>query len=98
MRPHSPPYRLLTQRLIDAQAACQDWRAARTFPSLWPITRIDHVFVSRHFKIVRVRVPRNELTRVASDHLPLIVDLELLVEQEERTFVDPIRSSEEVCS
>lgn len=43
---------------------------------LVPHLRIDHIFVSGHFKVHRVQVPRNHLTRIASDHLPLIADLD----------------------
>ncbi|WP_353056828.1 endonuclease/exonuclease/phosphatase family protein [Microbulbifer sp. MLAF003] len=39
--------------------------------------RIDHIFLSAGFAVKRVRVPRTALTRQASDHLPLIVDIEL---------------------
>jgi endonuclease/exonuclease/phosphatase family metal-dependent hydrolase len=46
--------------------------------------RIDHIFVSHHFATERAVVPRNELTRVASDHLPLIADLSFAAEESEK--------------
>jgi endonuclease/exonuclease/phosphatase family metal-dependent hydrolase len=42
-----------------------------------PIRRIDHIFVGDGFRVLNTEVPRTRLTRVASDHLPLVVDLEL---------------------
>jgi endonuclease/exonuclease/phosphatase family metal-dependent hydrolase len=52
----------------------------------WPLpgwtfsTRIrcaDHIFVSDDIHVRHVEVPRTHLTRLASDHFPLIADLEL---------------------
>ncbi|MBW7857486.1 MAG: endonuclease/exonuclease/phosphatase family protein [Leptonema sp. (in: Bacteria)] len=51
----------------------------QTFPSYTaiPLIRIDKMFVSNHFTIQNHLVLKNQKTKVASDHLPLIVDLEL---------------------
>jgi endonuclease/exonuclease/phosphatase family metal-dependent hydrolase len=38
--------------------------------------RLDHVFVSKDLRVLAVEVPWNARSRRASDHLPLIVDLE----------------------
>lgn len=73
--PGSAPYRIVAGKLRDAQLCCSGHRALRTFSSLQPFARIDHVFVSSGLTPQGVRVPRSELTRVASDHLPLVVDL-----------------------
>jgi endonuclease/exonuclease/phosphatase family metal-dependent hydrolase len=51
--------------------------AAKTFSSRVPIVQIDHIFISKALKTVSVSVPGNALTRVASDHLPLIASLQL---------------------
>jgi len=51
-------------------------RRPRTWSGRMPILRIDHVFTSAHFRVVGLDVPRTRLTRTASDHLPLVVDLE----------------------
>jgi endonuclease/exonuclease/phosphatase family metal-dependent hydrolase len=75
MFPRSEPYRALTRRLRDVQGDSLQVPPLNTFSTLRPLVRIDHVFVSRHFSPKHVRAPRNFLTRVASDHLPLIVDL-----------------------
>ena len=36
--------------------------------------RIDHVFVSPSIEVARAQVVRSALTRVASDHLPVLVE------------------------
>jgi endonuclease/exonuclease/phosphatase family metal-dependent hydrolase len=48
-----------------------------TFSGRYPTVRIDHIFVDLNIKIDDVKVPMTSLTRVASDHLPLIVDLKI---------------------
>jgi endonuclease/exonuclease/phosphatase family metal-dependent hydrolase len=37
--------------------------------------RLDHIFVSEDIRVIDSAVLQNKLTRVASDHLPLIADL-----------------------
>jgi endonuclease/exonuclease/phosphatase family metal-dependent hydrolase len=48
-----------------------------TFFGRRPILRIDYVFVSQSIKVINCMVPRTEMTRIASDHLPLIADIRL---------------------
>ena len=72
--PRSAPYRAAAGRLRDAHAAA-DGRPGRTCPSQWPLVRIDHVFVSPGFEVAGAEVVRTTLTREASDHLPLVVEL-----------------------
>ncbi len=75
MLPKTLPYRAVVSRLHDVQNEIKNFRPQTTFATASPIFRIDHIFVSGHFKVRRVQVPRNHLTRLASDHLPLIADL-----------------------
>ncbi|MFE1597774.1 endonuclease/exonuclease/phosphatase family protein [Methylobacterium sp. ID0610] len=75
--PHSAAYRHLARRLRDVQKAPGMPRRQRTFPSGWPLLRLDHVFVSEGVAVRRVEVVRSPLARVASDHLPLLVELEV---------------------
>lgn len=74
--PNATTYRRLSRHLSDAQRLLPR-RPKPTFPSLLPVVRIDHVFVSPDVKVHDAAVPYNERSRRASDHLPLIVDLEL---------------------
>jgi endonuclease/exonuclease/phosphatase family metal-dependent hydrolase len=73
--PSSRPYRLATSKLRDAQQAVKGHRPLSTFTSMRPFARLDHIFVSAALEPQAVSVPRSALTRVASDHLPLIADL-----------------------
>ncbi|HEY3762262.1 MAG TPA: endonuclease/exonuclease/phosphatase family protein [Verrucomicrobiae bacterium] len=75
MLSRSKPYRIIAGRLRDVQTDGGKLRPLKTYSTFRPFARIDHIFVSRHFTVERVYVPRNDLTRVASDHLPLIADL-----------------------
>lgn len=70
-------YRTLTGHLADARRAIPGARSTRTFPSTFPVVSIDHVFASLGIAITGVRVASGPLARVASDHLPLVVDFEL---------------------
>ncbi|MBI3270280.1 MAG: endonuclease/exonuclease/phosphatase family protein [Planctomycetes bacterium] len=74
--PRCPSYRCLARSLSDAQRL-RGGRPQRTWPSLLPLRLIDHLFVSQDVLVRRVDAPRTPLTRVASDHLPLVADLVL---------------------
>jgi len=75
--PLSPVYLRLSRLLADVQKGLRNpARPAATFPTRRPLIRIDHMFVSPILKILDVRVPRTADTRLASDHLPLVADLE----------------------
>ena len=77
-RPRSLVYRMLTERLRDAQLVVpHEHTPLSTFPSLLPLLRIDHVLVSPDVEVQACSVVRGKLARLASDHLPLIADIEL---------------------
>jgi endonuclease/exonuclease/phosphatase family metal-dependent hydrolase len=86
--PGTAPYRLAADHLRDV--ASEGYEALNTFVSTRPFARIDHIFVSSHFATAHVSVVRNYLTRVSSDHLPLLADLQVeplpLKEEVERTM------------
>lgn len=71
------PYRILTRRLDDAQRRLGLKPSVKTFPSSFPAIRIDHAFVSPEIQVTGVRSSFSPLARMASDHLPLIIDFEL---------------------
>lgn len=48
-----------------------------TFPAYAPILRLDRIFVTQQWDVVEHRVVRNKLTRIASDHLPVVARLRL---------------------
>jgi endonuclease/exonuclease/phosphatase family metal-dependent hydrolase len=81
--PRSRAYQRLAAQLRDAQIGPHIHHPPRrTFPARLPLLRIDHVFVSRSVDVVRVEAIRTPLARVASDHLPLIVDLRIVTGRE----------------
>ena len=49
-----------------------------TFPSALPVLRIDHVFVGEGVVVRDVFAPYDPIFRAASDHLPLVMDFDLL--------------------
>lgn len=75
--PGSPAHKALSRRLQDCDVQQSVGRRLNTYTSYLPLTRLDHVFVSPEVKVVQVSVPRTATTRIASDHLPLVVDVEL---------------------
>jgi endonuclease/exonuclease/phosphatase family metal-dependent hydrolase len=75
LTPNGANYRRLISRLHDVQAGVSAGRHPKTFSTWHPIARLDHVFTSPHFRVERLSVPRTHLTRVASDHFPLVADL-----------------------
>ncbi len=76
-QPGSSVYRKLAGSLIDVQTRKNGLRPRKTWPSRFPLSRIDHVFVTPDVLVEDVTVPRTGLTAVASDHLPLVVTLRL---------------------
>jgi endonuclease/exonuclease/phosphatase family metal-dependent hydrolase len=50
----------------------------KTFPAALPMRPLDGVFVRGDLESRALHVPRSKISRQASDHLPLVADLELL--------------------
>jgi len=69
----SPVYRRLTGEMRDAQRSLP---RKGTFPSLFPVFRIDHVLVSPDVQVRACAVVGTWRARLASDHLPIVADLE----------------------
>jgi len=70
-------HRTLTAKLEPARNLAPKRTPTSTFPSPLPVLRIDHLFVSPEIKVTDVFAPFDPLTRLASDHLPLVMDFEL---------------------
>ena len=75
--PGSPVCKRLSSRLNDAQTGLANHRPKSTLFGRYPVARIDHVFVDPCMEIDYIEVPDTALARVASDHLPLIVDIRI---------------------
>jgi endonuclease/exonuclease/phosphatase family metal-dependent hydrolase len=72
----SRAYRRFAARLRDAVRQ-PPARPRPTFPSRFPLLRIDHVFATADAEVVRADVPRTPQAVAASDHLPLVVEFRL---------------------
>ena len=76
--PRSGAYQRLAAHLRDAQTGLGTPRRQPTFPSRAPLLRLDHVFVSRSIEVLKAEAIRTPLARIASDHLPLLVDFRIV--------------------
>src|SRR2546422_5475676 len=52
-------------------------RRRRTYPGLFPILHLDHIYYAGRVEIVGIELPRTRTSLVASDHLPLVADVRL---------------------
>lgn len=71
----SRAYGRITSHLRDAQNFSKG--RAPTFPARFPRFRIDYVFVSPAIQVERVQTVKTTATQVSSDHLPLVVDMQI---------------------
>ncbi|ASY67008.1 Endonuclease/exonuclease/phosphatase (plasmid) [Sinorhizobium sojae CCBAU 05684] len=72
----SAAYRALAGHLKDAQLL-SNAKPRPTFPSRLPLLRLDHVFVGDGIGVKACRVHDSAMARSASDHLPVLVELEI---------------------
>ena len=70
-------YRTFLKTLSPARSLATTKSPTATFPSPMPVLRIDHLFVSPEITVTDVFAPFTPLTRVASDHLPLVMDFDV---------------------
>lgn len=75
--PRHQTYRSLSKVLRDAQLQIDYQQPLKTFSGRYPTIRIDHVFVDQSIEVDAVMVPKSSLAKLASDHLPLVVDVDL---------------------
>lgn len=75
--PLSSTYRRLCSRLKDVQIEAQNHHPQRTYSGRIPLLRIDHIFISTGLEVTGIQVPRSELARLASDHLPLVAEVRI---------------------
>jgi endonuclease/exonuclease/phosphatase family metal-dependent hydrolase len=75
--PSSSVCRRLTERLRDVQTVLEKHRPKKTYFGRYPTARIDHVFIDPSIEVVDIEVPSTQAARVASDHLPLVVEMSI---------------------
>ncbi len=76
--PGSRPHKTFGRHLRDVrELVAPPGRRFATFPTVFPLLAVDHIFVNRALTLVSLRVHRTALSRVSSDHFPLVAELEL---------------------
>jgi endonuclease/exonuclease/phosphatase family metal-dependent hydrolase len=83
--------RFLRRQLLDAARAAGN--EAPTFPSRFPLLRLDHCYVAPALAVREVEVIRSPAARLASDHLPLLVELELTPEVRQPPAAQPVQTA-----
>jgi endonuclease/exonuclease/phosphatase family metal-dependent hydrolase len=68
--------RVLSERLesIDLR---KHLRRRRTYPGVFPVLHLDHIYYEGTVQVVRLELPRTRLSLLASDHLPLVAELRI---------------------
>lgn len=74
--PSSPVYKIIAREMADTQRAAA-LKPKPTFPSRFPVLRLDHIFVSDDIEVRDAAVISSPLARLASDHLPLLATIEV---------------------
>lgn len=69
--------RTLLNGLTDGTRRVDGGRGLATFPSVFPLRQIDHIFVGDGVTVLGAYAASTALSRRASDHLPLVMDFEL---------------------
>lgn len=71
----------LTTRLFKETFRSVDARlhlgASRTFPGVFPLVHLDHVYFDETFRLRNAYLHRTRTALVASDHLPIVADFEV---------------------
>lgn len=75
--PWSRVVRRFGESLIDIQDRAANRPLRGTWPSRFPVLRLDYIFVSPDVRVRNMQVLNTPLTRIASDHLPFMASLEV---------------------
>ncbi len=68
--------KMLTEKLHSVDLR-NHLRRRRTYPGLFPILHLDHIYYSGRVEVVGVELSRTRMSLVASDHLPLVAVVRL---------------------
>jgi endonuclease/exonuclease/phosphatase family metal-dependent hydrolase len=55
-------------------------RRRRTYPGIFPVVHLDHIYYEGEVEVRKVELPRTRRALVASDHLPLVANLRITFE------------------
>jgi endonuclease/exonuclease/phosphatase family metal-dependent hydrolase len=76
--PRSRPWYVIGAHLHEVRSLFPRVGRGATYPTRLPILALDHLFINERFKVREVKVCRTPLARIASDHFPLLAELELV--------------------
>ena len=65
---------MLSERLQSIDLRGQ-LRRRRTYPGVFPVLHLDHIYYDGSVEVVKLELPRTRLSLMASDHLPLVAEL-----------------------
>ena len=63
--------------LFESVDISQHLKRRRTYPGLFPVVHLDHIYYDGKVEVVNVEMPRTAKTLIASDHLPLVANLRI---------------------
>lgn len=75
--PCSRGYQLVKASFGEVKSSMAHKNSRKTLFSPLPCFEVDHIFYNGNFHVESVNVPKTSLTRIASDHLPVIADFSL---------------------
>jgi endonuclease/exonuclease/phosphatase family metal-dependent hydrolase len=68
---------VLAERLQSIDLSKYLRRGGRSYPGIFPILHLDHIYYEGKVEVLKVSMPRDRLALMASDHLPLVADLKI---------------------
>jgi endonuclease/exonuclease/phosphatase family metal-dependent hydrolase len=80
--------RWIRRQLIDAAVFARSSRP--TFPSVFPLVRLDRAYVGPAVRVLGCKVHDSPLARLASDHLPVVAEVEVVAEARRPPVARPI--------
>ena len=63
--------------LFESVDISQHLKRRRTYPGLFPVVHLDHIYYDGKVEVVSVEMPRTRTALMASDHLPLVANLRI---------------------
>jgi endonuclease/exonuclease/phosphatase family metal-dependent hydrolase len=72
--PGSKGYQLLKAAFKEVKSDTDFKSSKKTFFGPLPLRELDHVFYRANVRVESVSIPRTSLTKIASDHLPVVAD------------------------
>jgi endonuclease/exonuclease/phosphatase family metal-dependent hydrolase len=84
--PGSRSVKLFATVLRDVRREVKSRRAHRTFPTRFPSVAVDHIFASAALRPLSICSHRTNLSRIASDHFPLVAEFARRSREHERVI------------